>query len=120
MLLPLGGGRPKHLGQRMAVVWAGVVGAAVAPELAVRRADVWLLDKDDRVEGTTAISWAWLNAHAKREPAYPRLNVAGMAEQPRLSRASVRSGGGISRPGISSTPATRRTPPRWRKEFGRA
>jgi glycine/D-amino acid oxidase-like deaminating enzyme len=69
---------------RIAVVGAGVVGAAVARELAVRRADVWLLDKDDRAEGTTAISWAWLNAHRKREPAYHRLNVAGMAEHAML------------------------------------
>jgi glycine/D-amino acid oxidase-like deaminating enzyme len=69
---------------RIAVVGAGVVGAAVARELAVRGADVWLFDKDDRAEGTTAISWAWLNAHGKREPAYHRLNVAGMAEHAAL------------------------------------
>jgi len=71
--------------QRIAVVGAGVVGAAVARELAVRGARVWLLDKDDRAEGTTAISWAWLNAHGKREPAYHRLNVAGMAEHATLA-----------------------------------
>ena len=65
---------------RIAVVGAGVIGAAVARELAVRGARVWLLDKDDRAEGTTAISFAWLNAHRKRGPGYHRLNVAGMAE----------------------------------------
>ena len=69
---------------RIAVVGAGIVGAAVARELAVRGAGVLLLDKDDRAEGTTAISWAWLNAHGKREPAYHRLNVAGMAEHAAL------------------------------------
>jgi glycine/D-amino acid oxidase-like deaminating enzyme len=30
--------------------------------------------------GRTAISFAWLNAHRKLEPAYHRLNVAGMAD----------------------------------------
>ena len=53
---------------RIAVVGAGVVGAAVARELAVRGARVWLLDKDDRADGTTGISFAWLNAHGKRSP----------------------------------------------------
>jgi glycine/D-amino acid oxidase-like deaminating enzyme len=71
--------------QRIAVVGAGVVGAAVARELAVRGARVWLLDKDDRAEGTTGISFAWLNAHGKREPGYHRLNVAGMAEHAALA-----------------------------------
>jgi glycine/D-amino acid oxidase-like deaminating enzyme len=70
--------------ERVAVVGAGVVGAAVARELAVRGAKVWLLDRDDRADGTTAISFAWLNAHGKREPAYHRLNVAGMAEHAAL------------------------------------
>ena len=41
--------------QRIAVVGAGVVGAAVARELAVRGASVWLLDRDDRADGTTGI-----------------------------------------------------------------
>jgi glycine/D-amino acid oxidase-like deaminating enzyme len=70
--------------QRVAVVGAGVTGAAVARELAVRGASVWLLDRDDRADGTTATSFAWLNAHGKREPGYHRLNVAGMAEHAAL------------------------------------
>lgn len=70
--------------ERVVVVGAGVVGAAVARELAVRGAVVWLLDKDDRADGTTAVSLAWLNANGKREPAYHRLNVAGMAEHAAL------------------------------------
>jgi D-hydroxyproline dehydrogenase subunit beta len=70
--------------ERIAVVGAGVVGAAVARELAVRGARVWLLDTGDRAAGTTAISFAWLNAHRKRELAYHRLNVAGMAEHAAL------------------------------------
>jgi glycine/D-amino acid oxidase-like deaminating enzyme len=69
---------------RIAVVGAGVIGASVARELSVRRARVWLLDSGDRADGTTAISFAWLNAHRKREPAYHRLNVAGMAEHAAL------------------------------------
>src|SRR5690242_11521824 len=71
-------------GERIAVVGAGVIGAAVARELAVRGARVWLLDRNDRADGTTAVSFAWLNAHRKLEPAYHRLNVAGMAEHAAL------------------------------------
>lgn len=65
---------------RIAVIGAGVIGSAVARALALRGAQVWLLDRDDRAEATTRISFAWVNAHRKREPRYHELNVAGMAE----------------------------------------
>jgi glycine/D-amino acid oxidase-like deaminating enzyme len=65
---------------RIAVIGAGVIGSAVARALALREAQVWLLDRDDRAEATTRISFAWVNAHRKREPRYHELNVAGMAE----------------------------------------
>jgi glycine/D-amino acid oxidase-like deaminating enzyme len=71
---------------QIAVVGAGIVGAAVARELALRGARVWLLDRDDRAESTTRVSFGWLNAHRKREPRYHRLNVAGMAEHHALAR----------------------------------
>ena len=71
---------------RVAVVGAGVVGSAVARELALRGARVWLLDRDDRADATTRVSFGWLNAHRKREPDYHRLNVAGMAEHHALAR----------------------------------
>ncbi len=66
--------------QRIAVIGAGVIGSAVARQLALHGAQVWLLDRDDRADATSRISFAWLNAHRKRDPNYHRLNVAGMAE----------------------------------------
>jgi glycine/D-amino acid oxidase-like deaminating enzyme len=65
---------------RIAVIGAGIIGSAVACQLALHGAEVWLLDRNDRAEGTTGISFAWLNAHRKREPNYHHLNVAGIAE----------------------------------------
>ncbi|HJP77061.1 MAG TPA: FAD-dependent oxidoreductase [Pseudonocardiaceae bacterium] len=70
---------------RIAVIGAGIVGSAVARALALRGAAVWLLDRDDRAEATTRISFAWVNAHRKREPHYHALNVAGMAEHHTLA-----------------------------------
>ena len=65
---------------RIAVIGAGVIGSAVARQLALAGVRVWLLDRDDRAGSTTRISFAWVNAHRKRRPGYHRLNVAGMAE----------------------------------------
>ncbi|HVV21677.1 MAG TPA: FAD-dependent oxidoreductase [Pseudonocardiaceae bacterium] len=71
---------------RIAVIGAGIIGAAVARQLALHGARVWLLDRDDRADATSRISFAWVNAHRKREPRYHRLNVAGMAEHHVLAR----------------------------------
>jgi glycine/D-amino acid oxidase-like deaminating enzyme len=71
---------------RIAVIGAGVIGSAVARQLALGGAEVWLLDRDDRADATSRISFAWLNAHRKRQPDYHRLNVAGMAEHHALAR----------------------------------
>src|SRR5207237_347004 len=71
---------------RIAVIGAGIIGSAVARHLALDGAQVWLLDRDDRADATSRISFGWLNAHRKREPNYHRLNVAGMAEHHVLAR----------------------------------
>jgi glycine/D-amino acid oxidase-like deaminating enzyme len=70
---------------RVAVIGAGIIGSAVARQFALHGAEVWLLDRDDRADATTRVSFAWLNAHRKREPDYHRLNVAGMAEHHALA-----------------------------------
>ena len=64
---------------RVAVIGGGIVGASVAHELAVRGARVTLLEMGGPQPSTSAVSFAWLNAHRKRSPAYHRLNVEGMA-----------------------------------------
>ncbi|MFJ8510014.1 NAD(P)/FAD-dependent oxidoreductase [Streptomyces avermitilis] len=60
------------------VIGAGVVGAAVAAELAARGAHVTVLEADHPGAGTTANSFAWLNSANKEPEPYFALNLAGM------------------------------------------
>lgn len=69
---------------RVCVVGAGVLGLSAARELAVRGADVTLLDAAGALAGASHRSFAWINANNKPPHAYHRLNVAGMAEHDRL------------------------------------
>lgn len=73
---------------RIAVVGAGIVGASVAMRLAEAGARVWLLDAAQPGRGTTARSFAWVNANGKTPRDYFDLNVAGMAEHRRLGEES--------------------------------
>ncbi|MEV2212492.1 FAD-binding oxidoreductase [Streptomyces sp. NPDC050997] len=63
---------------RVVVIGAGVVGAAVAAELAARGAHVTVLEADHPGAGTTANSFAWLNSANKEPEPYFALNLAGM------------------------------------------
>lgn len=69
---------------RIAVVGAGIVGSSVAFRLAQAGASVTVIDRDRVASGTTAASFAWLNANAKRPHEYFELNRSGMAEHLRL------------------------------------
>ncbi|MFI9456365.1 NAD(P)/FAD-dependent oxidoreductase [Amycolatopsis sp. NPDC052450] len=71
---------------KIIVVGAGIVGVSVARALAVAGADVVLLDRWGPGRGTTATTFAWTNANRKTDPAYHRLNVAGMEEHERLAK----------------------------------
>lgn len=64
---------------RIAVIGAGVLGSAVAAELAVRNADVTIFDADRPGSGTSGLSFAWVNSSSKEPAGYHDLNVAGMA-----------------------------------------
>lgn len=66
------------------VVGAGALGASVARSLAVAGEDVVLLDQRGAGTGTSATTFAWTNANRKEDPAYHRLNVAGMREHATL------------------------------------
>lgn len=70
---------------RVCVLGAGIVGASTAYELAGRDADVVLVDGAAPGSGTTAVSFAWVNANAKLPREYFELNVAGMREYTRLA-----------------------------------
>ncbi|GLY43219.1 D-amino-acid oxidase [Amycolatopsis sp. NBRC 101858] len=71
---------------KVIVAGAGVLGTAVARALAVAGQDVLLLDRGRPGAGTTSTTFAWTNANRKLDPAYHRLNVAGMAEHSDLAR----------------------------------
>ncbi|MEU8633086.1 FAD-binding oxidoreductase [Amycolatopsis sp. NPDC048633] len=71
---------------KVVVVGAGVLGTGVARALAVAGAEVLLLDRRGAGAGTTSTTFAWTNANRKLDPAYHRLNVAGMTEHAELAR----------------------------------
>ena len=70
---------------KVAVIGAGLVGTSVAYRLVQRGATVTLIDRATPGQGTTARSFAWLNANRKTPRAYFDLNVAGMAEHRALA-----------------------------------
>ena len=73
---------------RIAVVGAGVIGLAIARELAISGADVTVFDKSGVGAGTSSTTFAWINSNGKRPDSYHQLNLAGMAEHRRLQAVS--------------------------------
>lgn len=63
---------------RLAVIGAGVVGAAVARAAARRGADVTVFDGERPGAGTSGTTFAWVNAHDKEPYPYFALNRAGL------------------------------------------
>ncbi|MDJ1132141.1 NAD(P)/FAD-dependent oxidoreductase [Streptomyces iconiensis] len=75
--------------RRIAVIGAGVLGAALAHRLTAERdtsVEVTLLDRDQPGRGTSRWSLAWLNSNGKSPRAYHDLGVHGMAAWERLAR----------------------------------
>ncbi|MFD9133252.1 NAD(P)/FAD-dependent oxidoreductase [Streptomyces bottropensis] len=70
---------------KVIVIGAGVLGVSVARHLAVAGEDVLLLDRRGAGTGTSATTFAWTNSSRKPDPAYHRLNLAGMEEHARLA-----------------------------------
>lgn len=66
--------------KRIAVIGAGLVGAALAERLSRSATRVVLLDAARPGSGTSSSSFAWLNSNNKRPRAYHDLNVSGMRE----------------------------------------
>lgn len=60
------------------VIGAGVVGASIAARLARRGAAVTLVDKNPPGTGTSATSYAWVNANGKEPRSYYELNHAAV------------------------------------------
>lgn len=68
------------------MVGGGIVGAGVAFRLAEAGAQIVLLEAGHLCGGTSAATFAWLNANDKTPYEYYALNAAGMAEHLRLRR----------------------------------
>lgn len=69
---------------RVCVIGCGVIGASLAWRLS-GAADVLVVDAAGPATGTTAVSFAWVNANGKRPRAYYELNRAGMREYDRVA-----------------------------------
>ncbi|RCV57596.1 NAD(P)/FAD-dependent oxidoreductase [Marinitenerispora sediminis] len=74
------------------VIGAGVTGAAAAAALARRGVAVTLVEAEPRAAaGTSATSFAWVNANRKVRPDYHGLNAAGVAAHHELARRHGRA-----------------------------
>ena len=69
---------------KVVVIGAGMVGLSVAVALAIRGAEVTVLDKSVIGGGTSASSYAWVNANNKAPQSYFELNRAGMRAHRKL------------------------------------
>jgi glycine/D-amino acid oxidase-like deaminating enzyme len=67
------------------VVGAGVIGAAVAADLARVGCSVTVLESGQAAAGTSATTFAWTNAGGKQPRSYFDLNVEGMQAHRRLA-----------------------------------
>ena len=63
-----------HMPRSVAVIGAGIMGAAIAWQLAGRGVQVTLLDKGQPGHGASSHSFAWINAGAKEPTGYHDLN----------------------------------------------
>lgn len=77
---------------RVAVIGAGLLGAAAARELQSRGAQVTVYEATRPGTGTSGTSFAWVNSRSKAPREYHNLNVAGMRAHAELA---ARKGPGL-------------------------
>jgi glycine/D-amino acid oxidase-like deaminating enzyme len=71
------------------IVGAGIVGASLAHELTRRGASVTVIDAAESASGTSAASFAWVNANKKTPKEYEHLNLLGLRAHERALRSST-------------------------------
>ena len=71
--------------ESVAIIGAGIVGAAIAWRLATRGVQVILLDKGQPGQGASSHSFAWVNAGAKEPIGYHNLNRRSLEMWPRFA-----------------------------------
>lgn len=74
--------------KQIAVIGAGIIGLAVARSLAMSRHGVTIFERSHIGAGTSAITFAWVNANGKGPESYHRLNAQSMDEHVRLQQES--------------------------------
>ncbi|MEO9248318.1 FAD-binding oxidoreductase [Citricoccus nitrophenolicus] len=65
-------------GSKFIVVGAGIVGCALAEELSRRGQEVSLIEAAEAGSGTSAATFAWINANGKEPEEYSTLNFLGL------------------------------------------
>ena len=89
------------MSQHVIVVGAGIIGASIGYHLAQAGAKVTILEKGEPAQGTTANSFAWINASRGKTPAhYFQLNLLGMQAWREIDEAldgrlQIRWGGSV-------------------------
>ena len=73
--------------KNVAVIGAGIMGAAIAWRLSQRGVDVVLIDKGQPGHGASSHSFAWINAGAKEPIGYHNLNRRSLEMWPRFASA---------------------------------
>ncbi len=76
----------------VAVIGAGILGAAIAWQLSRRRVHVVLIEKDRPGDGASSHSFAWINAGAKEPIGYHNLNRRSLEMWTRFA-AAIADGG---------------------------
>lgn len=71
------------------VIGAGIIGLHIAESLTARGENVTVIDGSHPGGGTTATSFAWVNANTNTDPDYHKLKVAGMAEHREFARRGM-------------------------------
>ncbi|SFZ85538.1 Glycine/D-amino acid oxidase [Devosia enhydra] len=83
------------------VVGAGVIGSSIAYRIAEAGAEVTLIDANRVGAGTSATSYAWVNACEKINPrAYYTLNMAGVRTHRRVAEEEFKGSNWLHRPGV--------------------
>jgi len=75
------------MAKRIVIVGGGIIGASIAYHLALRGAEVTVLDEDELGGVATSASWGWINASTGNPEPYARLRMHSMRLWHRLDRA---------------------------------
>lgn len=73
------------------VIGAGIIGVSLADSLVQRGETVKLLDCGEPTDGTSSVSYGWINSHRKHPATYHRLNVEGLRRWQQIAQNEPQS-----------------------------